>query len=322
MLEQRKMVIDNASDRTMIDRYVAEHCLTPTEASLNISTNIFPKEELIRHLALLRNSTKLKEFKQVGDLSFDSHGKVLWFPTNSPRDLTTYNLPPNTNKKGQVVIWEHPIEDSPWGLYIGTCDPYDHDKSTTNSLLSCFIYKRTTPGYGQGDILVAEYTGRPDTAEEAYEIVRLLAMYYHCYIMYENQCKGMFPYFTNKHSDHLLADQPDIIKDIIKNSKVERSKGTHMSKEIKIWAEGKTKEWLNTEIAPGIKRLTTINSEALIEEFISYNDEGNFDRCIAFFLIMIYTEELYHLQVKKRDKSANDRLLFKEPLFNTLPFNF
>jgi hypothetical protein len=322
VLSKRQEVISSASDRTIIDKYIAERSLTPEEAALNISTNIFPKEELLRHLAHIRNSEKLKEFKQVGDLIFGVNGNVDWVPTTTPKDHTTYKLPNDGNKHGQIVIWEHPISDAPWGLYVGSCDPYDHDKSTTDSLLSCFIYKRTTPGYGQGDIIVAEYTGRPNTAEEAYEIVRLLAIYYHCNILYENQCKGMFPYFTHKHSDYLLADQPDIIKDIIKNSNVQRSKGTHMSKEIKIWAEGRTKEWLNTELSPGIKRLTTIYSEPLIEELISYNDEGNFDRVISFFLLMIYLEELYHLQVKKRNIEPNDRLLFREPLFEIPPFNF
>jgi hypothetical protein len=48
--------------------------------------------------------------------------------------------------------------------------------------------------------------------------------------MYENQNKGLFVYFTNKHCDYLLADQPDIINDIVGNSKVQRKKGCHMNK--------------------------------------------------------------------------------------------
>jgi hypothetical protein len=38
--------------------------------------------------------------------------------------------------------------------------------------------------------------------------------------MYENERKGLFPYFTTKHCDYLLADQPDIINDVVGNSKV------------------------------------------------------------------------------------------------------
>jgi len=42
--------------------------------------------------------------------------------------------------------------------------------------------------------------------------------------MVENQNTGLFTYFNNKHCSHLLADQPDIIKDIVNNSTVNRRK--------------------------------------------------------------------------------------------------
>ncbi len=296
--------------------------LTPSEACLNVSTNIFPKEEMLGHLANLRNSTKLKELKQVGDLIFDGTGKVSWVPTNTPKDILKYRLKPNDDKNGQVVIWEHPIDNPPYGLYVLGCDPYDHDKSTTNSLLSVYVYKRFSTISDTGRMVVAEYTGRPEFAEDAYEIVRKLALYYNGTIMYENQCKGLFPYFTHKHSEYLLADQPDIIKDIVKLSNVSRGKGIHMSKEIKIWMEGKIRQWLNEETSPGIKRLTTIMSEPLLEELISYNDKGNFDRVIAFGLTLIYEEELFRVIVKKHRKDINDRLLFREPMFQQEHFKF
>jgi hypothetical protein len=41
------------------------------------------------------------------------------------------------------------------------------------------------------------------------------------------------------------------------------------------------KEWLNEEYAPGKKNITRILSEPLLEELISYNDTGNFDRVMA-----------------------------------------
>lgn len=99
--------------------------------------------------------------------------------------------------------------------------------------------------------------------------------------MYENQNKGIFVYFTNKHCDYLLADQPDIINDIVGNSKVNRKKGCHMNKQIKQWGEGLIKDWLNDENSAGKKNLYNIMSEPLLEELIAYNDVGNFDRCLT-----------------------------------------
>lgn len=195
------------------------------------------------------------------------------------------------------------------------CDPYDFDQSGTNSLGSCFIYKRFQDFENYYDIIVAEYTGRPQTAEEFYENVRKLIIYYNGRLMYENQNKGLFSYFVAKHCDYLLADQPDIINDIVSNSKVQRKKGCHMNKQIKQWAEGLIKDWLNEEKSPGKKNLHEILSEPLLEELISYNDLGNFDRVCALFQIMIYREQLYNLKVKEKKKENRNRVLFEGPIF-------
>jgi hypothetical protein len=179
------------------------------------------------------------------------------------------------------VIWEHPNKDASPGLYIAGVDSYDYDESSTTSLGSCFIYKRVQSIEQYSDIIVAEYTGRPKSAEEFYENVRKLLLYYNARAMYENQNKGIFVYFTNKHCDYLLADQPDIINDIVSNSKVNRKKGCHMNKQIKQWGEGLIKDWLNDENSAGKKNLYNIMSEPLLEELIAYNDVGNFDRCLT-----------------------------------------
>ena len=165
-------------------------------------------------------------------------------------------------------------------------------------------------------MIVAEYTGRPDTAEDYYENVRKLLMYYNARLLYENERKGIFPYFTQKHCDYLLADQPDIINDIIGKSTVQRRKGIHMNVPIKDYGEGLVKEWLNEEYAPGKKNLTKIFSEPLLEELIQYNTKGNFDRVIALIMVMIYRLQMHNTYVKKRDSEAKKINLFDKPLFS------
>ena len=104
-------------------------------------------------------------------------------------------------------------------LYDNTID--DHDESFTNSLGSTFIFKRVLAGEAWQDVIVAEYSGRPDTAEEYYENVRKLLTFYNARLLFENERKGIYPYFTNKHCDYLLADQPDkVISEVFKDSKV------------------------------------------------------------------------------------------------------
>ena len=195
------------------------------------------------------------------------------------------------------------------------CDPYDHDSSTTDSLGSVFIFKRIQNFEEYYDLPVAEYTGRPNNSEEFYEIVRKLVTYYNATLLYENEKKGLFTYFKNKYCDYLLADQPDI-KDAVTNSKVNRSKGIHMVEAIKDWGETLIRDWLNEEYAPGKKNLTKIFSEPLLEELISFNRKrGNYDRVMAFMMVMIYRTTLYNFNVKKNDDLEKKRSFLDFPLF-------
>lgn len=314
ILAERQKVIENATSNAAIDRYVAERPITPAEAMLEFNGNIFPKKELQEQLSLLRTNKKLQNHKQVGDLVQQPDGTIKWVIKKNG-DITHYPLKQGEDPTGSIVIWEHPNKDASPGLYIAGIDSYDYDESSTTSLGSCFIYKRIQSIEQYSDIIVAEYTGRPKSAEEFYENVRKLLLYYNARAMYENQNKGIFVYFTNKHCDYLLADQPDIINDIVSNSKVNRKKGCHMNKQIKQWGWGLIKDWLNDINADGKKNVYNIMSEPLLEELIAANDVVNVDRVMALTQVMIYREQLYNVKVKEVKKENRNRVLFDGPIF-------
>jgi hypothetical protein len=46
------------------------------------------------------------------------------------------------------------------------------------------------------DRIVAEYTGRQDYANDNFEIVRLLCLFYNGKCLYEQNKKGLFSYFS------------------------------------------------------------------------------------------------------------------------------
>jgi hypothetical protein len=320
ILNLREEELKEATSSQQIDRYVAEHSESPAEAFTELSGNIFPKKELQKQLARIRTNTKLQNHKQVGTLTL-VNGEIIW-NVQKTGDITEFPLPKNSDPTGKIVIWEHPVKDAPFGLYIAGIDPYDHDQSGTNSLGSCFIYKRFQDFESYSDIIVAEYTGRPKTAEEFYENVRKLLIYYNAKAMVENQNTGLFTYFNNKHCSHLLADQPDVIKDIVNNSTVNRRKGCHMIREIKLWGEGKIKEWLEELRDQKQLGLNTVLSEPFLEELIQYNDKGNFDRVMAFMQVMVYREQLYNIQVKKKEDVEKKMRLFDKPLFKNTDDSF
>ena len=315
ILAERRKVIENATNSAAIDRYVAERCVTPAEAMLEFNGNIFPKKELQEQLARIRTNTHLKNAKQVGDLVWEPNGQLKWVMKKTG-DITHYPLRQGEDATGSVVIWEHPPQEIPYGMYIIGVDSYDFDESSTTSLGSCFVYKRFQGFEENSETIVAEYTGRPKTAQDFYETVRKLAVYFNATIMYENQNKGIFSYFTAKHCDYLLADSPTIINDVVSDSKVNRKKGCHMSKPIKLWAEGLIKDWLNEEREDGTKNLYKILSEPLLEELISYNDIGNFDRVMSYAQVMIYREQLYNTKVNKVDEQDKMQVIFDGPIFS------
>lgn len=315
LINQRNKIKDGGASQTSIDRFISERPLKPQEAVLELGKNIFPRKLLMDQLTRIRTNKKLQSMKHIVDLSWDGNGQVIATEKKSG-DITTYHLKKDDKPDGSVVIWEYPVKDPPFGLYIGGCDPYDHDESFTNSLGSTFIFKRVRAGEAWQDVIVAEYSGRPSTAEEYYENVRKLLMFYNARLLFENERKGIYPYFTNKHCDYLLADQPDkIITEVFKDSKVQRRKGCHMTKQIRAYGEGLILEWLMEEYEEGHPNIERVYSEALIEELIENDGVKNVDRLIALCMVMIYREELYQVKIAKSKEENKQVELFNMPLF-------
>lgn len=316
LIDQRNKIKDGGASQQSIDRFISERPMKPAEAVLELGKNIFPRKLLMDQLTRIRTNKKLQSMKHIVDLEWDGNGQVK--ATEKPSgDITNYPLKKGDKPHGSVVIWEYPVKDPPLGLYIGGCDPYDHDDSFTNSLGSTFIFKRVRAGEAWTDVIVAEYSGRPDTAEEYYENVRKLLIFYNARLLFENERKGIYPYFTNKHCDYLLADQPDkIISEVFKDSKVQRRKGCHMTKQIRAYGEGLILEWLLDEFEEGHPNVERVYSEPLIEELIENDGVRNVDRVIALCMVMIYREELYQVKVSSAKEQNKQVELFEMPLFS------
>ena len=133
-------------------------------------------------------------------------------------------------------------------------------------------------------------------------------MYYNAKCLYENNLKGLKGYFEQKNSLHYLYEQPQILKDIVKDSRVQRGYGIHMNRGsgnatgIKDQCELYVKQWLYDEREIDGKKmlnLHTIKSIPLLKELIAYDAEGNYDRVIAFMLCILQTKELHKIHVEQ-----------------------
>lgn len=304
----RLEVLKSTSDPMTIVQEKADRSITPQEAVMRTEGTIFPIGDLKDYLAEIKpNVQKFASSHHTGrlnltnlgvDFVYDKGENVLReFPANTRKD-----------KSGAVEIYVMPQRtennEVRHGRYIMGVDPYDDDSGT--SLGSAFVFDMYT------DKIVAEYTGRPKFANDFYEIVRRLAIFYNAAVNYENKNKGLFGYFSNKHSLHLLTDNPKFLKDSdttqARESYGNKAKGTHPTKEINALARRLQRDWMlstayNEETLPNLRK---IRSVAYIQELIAWNPDGNFDRVSAMGMVMILREErLKYVEAEMNAKKVN-----------------
>jgi hypothetical protein len=157
---------------------------------------------------------------------------------------------------------------------------------------------------------VAEYTGRRGT-KEFYEVVRKINLFYKSIHNYEQNKKGLYGYYDQKNSTHLLCDTPESLKDVadITISKIgNKRKGTYASAPVNAYGLRLILDWL---ISPAFgeeedsekMNLHTIQNEGLLRELMNFNSKGNFDRISALIMLMILREErIKYVDRKQREK--------------------
>ena len=297
---------------------ITQFPLTWREGFLRDKSAVFSSIEMLEWLGKLETTPSLREDKKKIELYFDDDGNVKAKLKPDLEDIINFPLGKEENKRGCVVTWVDPIENSPYGRYIAGCDPYDQDKAdSTDSLGSFFVYDRLA------NQVVAEFTGRPERADDFYEICRRLCIYYNAKCLYENQLKGLKGYFEMKNSLHYLCEQPQIIKDIVKDSRVSRGYGIHMNRGaggatgIKDQCELYLRQWLYDERDSNdgqpTMNLHSIRSIPLLKELIAYDRETNTDRVIALMLCILQSKEMHKLHINSMRPQT---LLEMDPFFS------
>jgi hypothetical protein len=332
--EQAKGGLDSRAFHLAVTQFPT----TWKEAFLRNKGAVFASHEMLEWLSTLETTSYLRDDKKKVELYFDHDNKIKAKLNPDLQDITNYPLGSDESKKGCITVWEDPIENPPYGLYILGIDPFDQDKAeSSDSLGSCVVYKRFLHNGTSYDTIVAEYTGRPDKADEFYETCRRLCVYYNGKALYENQLKGLKAYFEMKNSLHYLCEQPQIIKDIVKDSKVNRGYGIHMNRGtgsatgIKDQCEIYVHQWLYEErTGPDdtkILNLHTIKSIGLLKELIAYDRECNTDRVVAFMLCILQAKEMHKLQLLElqpktmlESESFFSKRLFQKNTYNKIKY--
>lgn len=329
------------NDHKALHNTITQFPLTYKEAFLRNKGALFASPEMLEWLAKVETTPSLRGEAQRGKLVYGEDNKLEWRLDESLEQITDFPIKAENKKDGCIVIWEHPekVGDGvPPHLYISGCDPYDQDKAdSSTSLGSFFVYKRFYQANKTHDVIVAEYTGRPERADDFYENCRRLCIYFNSKVLYENNLKGLKGYYEQKNSLHYLYEQPQILKDIIKDSRVQRGYGIHMNRGagssstgIKDQCELYLKQWLYDEREVDGKKilnLHTIKSIPLLKELVAYDKDGNYDRVIAFMLCILQTKELHRIHVEElltHESNTGkwlDKMFQKNKLINKTIFN-
>jgi hypothetical protein len=273
--------------------YLKEKMYYPLEVDdifLNEDTNIFDIE------AAKRQKTRLLDQERTGTPVILFHdGEKLSHEFTDKRPITNFPLKNSDLKDAPVVIYEFPVENPPYGLYVAGVDPYRQGKSAySSSLGAVYIYKRMHDITGEKyqDMFVASYVARPDKKETWEEQARLLIKYYNARALCENDDISFIEYMKSKGDAHYLEKQPQWLMEVVPNTTVKREYGVHRSSDkIRDYLHNCLKKYMEEailiernedgDVTKEVRGVTKIFDPVLLEEIIQYNDVDNFDRIIA-----------------------------------------
>ena len=289
-----------SSEPKSLLRAIAEDPITPAEAIIKVKAAYFPIQALTERALELDSDPNAYSDVYIGALVLKD-GEVKFTPTN---DIPIRKWGVENDTPGALEIYEMPEKSPhtnkvPNTRYIIGHDPVDNDQAESSSLSSTFVLDLWT------DKIVAEFTGRKQFADDNFEIVRLLCLFYNAKCLFESNKKGIYAYFSQMNCTHLLAETPDYLreKQLVKYSNFGSNKyGVNASAAINNYANSLIREWLIKPVEIAVSKngedeiihtqnLYLLRCRALIEELVSFNTENNFDRIRALGMVMLYREE-------------------------------
>lgn len=319
------------ADPSSILRIIAEDPITPAEAIIKVKDAYFNVQALNERAHQLDTNPSLYDDIYVGELIIGKSGEVEFVSTGA---TPIRKYPVDNDSKGALEIYQMPQKDSSGKVfhnrYIIGHDPVNNDQAESASLSSTFVFDMFT------DTIVAEFTGRNSYADDNFEIVRRLCIFFNAKVLYESNSKGCYAYFQSKRSTYLLAETPEYLRDkqIIKYTGFGSSAyGVSATAAVNNYANALLKDWFNKLVPVEQKGddgeinivqvpiIYTLKTRALIEEAIQFSPEINVDRIRAMGMVMIYRQEYIikygdNMNEESREK-VNRNNPSNDPFFQT-----
>lgn len=318
ILHERE-VKKNDPDQNEYLKAIMYQPLTPEECFMTAHENIFPVE------LCKAQQTRLQVNDYTGTAVEMYHdGQKITHKFTDKMPISNFPMNPADKKDAPVVIYEFPIEDPPFGLYVAGVDPYRQGQAKySNSLGSVYIFKRMHDIQSEKfqDMIVASYCARPDKKETWEEQARLLIKYYNARTLCENDDISFIEYMKAKGDAMYLEKQPPWLKEIAPNTSVTREYGIHRSSDrIRDHLHTCYKTYLeeslyrekdeNDIVIREVLGATRVFDTMLLEETVKYNEEGNFDRVIAVELALALAAHLNPMYLASLETNSMTKALY------------
>lgn len=299
--------------------------LTVKECFLSSSRKLFETELVHAQLERLKKNppTYVPVF-----LHHDGEKIVHSFTEKQP--IKSFPHKEHDDLDAPILIYEFPVQNPPYGLYVAGVDPYRQANSKySNSLGAVYIYKRMNSITGEKyqNMFVASYTARPKDKKKWEKQAQLLIKMYNARTLCENDEISFIDHMIAEGDAHFLEKQPDWLREIVPNTRVDREYGIHRSAD-------KIREFLHTTYKKYMEQKIYVEKDAegnvlrevfgvsrildpvLCEETAQCEEEGNYDRVVAAELAIalaakmdpVYGEVKQPLETKKKKTTKKSTL--------------
>lgn len=305
------------------------------EAFATRTVSVFPIKHTVKQIRKIEEG---EVYLKYVELERGDNGKII--AKRSEREPIAYNSSASAimrmeDKKGCIVIHQHPGDNPEWGVYFWSADPVETgDTKTSESLASIYIYMNhievtridaegNSTTFIEGDKLVAEWVGRYDDVNETNEQMSLLIEYYNAWGVSEKNKPSLNTYMILKKRTRHLAESREMLFDAelgMTDSTAIRYGWTNTAgtwKKILQYGVDSISEELcaaqidenGKMITParyGEERIPFIN---LLKEMQEYTAGGNFDRVIAYCALMAFVKvQQAKLGIKQRTERTEEKL--------------
>lgn len=280
--------------------------MRPSEMFLTRTSSIFPTAEFLNRKAEVERLHLYEMYEKKIELFFNAQSTFNGISYAINDDLIPIKHFPHKgdNREGCIVMYHEPVlidGKVPPNSYVIGVDHYKDDSQTGGSLAAVYVLKNKNNMSTMGhDLIVASYIGRPYMGKNAVnEIIYKLSLFYgNAKIYFENTAGNTKDYFEKIKRLDLLALQPTTIF----NKKAHYMTGEPLvygypmsNDKVKWEAIQYLRSWfLEVREATDertIRNLDMIVDIGLLEEALSYNLNGNFDRISGLMGAILGLEE-------------------------------